>query len=95
MEQTADIQVIVRLFGLSGGVSRLTRSPIEMPMGTTVQGLLDRLRSQAAPGDRLAAVHPDGLLVLVNGHPIQYLDGWNTVLRDRDEITYLVKTAGG
>jgi molybdopterin converting factor small subunit len=61
----------------------------------TVSGLLAQLRAQAKPDDRLASVPCEALLVLINGRPIQYLDGWDTVLRDRDEVAYLLKTAGG
>jgi molybdopterin converting factor small subunit len=60
-----------------------------------VSALLAQLRSQAAPTDRLASADPDALLVLVNGRPVQYLQGWETRLGEQDEITFLLKTAGG
>ncbi|HSB89489.1 MAG TPA: MoaD/ThiS family protein [Anaerolineales bacterium] len=95
MERTAGIQVIVRTFGLRGRDSSLTRMPTGLSAGTTVGDLLAHLRTRARPGDRLASVQSDTLLVLVNGRPIQYLSGWETVLRDGDEITCMLKTAGG
>jgi molybdopterin converting factor small subunit len=95
MKPAPVIQVVVRTFGLRGRDSGRTRMAGDLSGGTTVSGLLTQLRSRATPDDRLVTVHPDALLVLVNGRPIQYLDGWDTVLRDRDEIAYMLKTAGG
>jgi molybdopterin converting factor small subunit len=95
MSATPVVQVVVRIFGLRGRDSRLRRMPARLPGGTSVRGLLARLRSQAAADDRLVTVDPEALLVLVNGRPIQYLDGWDTALREGDEIACLLKTAGG
>jgi molybdopterin converting factor small subunit len=89
------VHVSVRLFGLRGGDSRLTHLPTSVPAGMTVRALLDELRSQAAPTDRLAVVDPEALLTLINGRPVQYLQGWDTRISEQDEITFLLKTAGG
>lgn len=89
------VNITVRLFGLRGGDSRLTRLPDSVPAAMTVRALLDQLRTQAAPTDRLASADPDALLVLINGRPVQYLQGWDTRLSEQDEITFLLKTAGG
>ena len=95
MELTPVIQVIVRTFGLRGRDSAVTWSPTDLSAGTTARDLLAQLRARAVPDDRLATFPPDTLLVLVNGRPIQYLGGWETVLHDCDEIVYMLKTAGG
>jgi molybdopterin converting factor small subunit len=95
MDRSVAIQVIVRTFGLRGRDSSLTWMPTGLCAGTTVRDLLAQLRARARPGDRLASVQNDTLLMLVNGRPIQYLSGWETVLRDGDEITCMLKTAGG
>jgi molybdopterin converting factor small subunit len=95
MTAAVGIQVSVKTFGLCGGDSVARRTPAFLPQGATVGNLVDRLRSQAAPTERLAAVPPDALLILINGRPIQYLGGWSTRLADGDEIAMLLKTAGG
>lgn len=89
------VDITVRLFGLRGSDSGLTHLPTCVASGFTVRALLDQLRAQAAPTDRLASVNPDALLALVNGRPAQYLQGWDTPLNEGDEISFLLKTAGG
>lgn len=89
------VDITVRLFGLRGRDSGLTHLPTCVASGFTLRALLDQLRAQAAPTDRLASVDPEALLVLINGRPAQYLQGWDTPLNEKDEITILLKTAGG
>ncbi len=88
-------QVTVILFGLKGGHASKTRLTEPVGSDTTVGDILLRLRGAARPGERLATVDPEALLVLVNGQPINYLDGWETCVRPGDEITYMLKAAGG
>ena len=88
-------QVIVRLFGLRDGHSRLNKFSEVIGSETTVQDLWSRIQSTAKPGERLATVDPKALLVLVNGRPVHLLGGWQARLNDRDEVTFMLKVAGG
>jgi molybdopterin converting factor small subunit len=37
----------------------------------------------------------EGSVILVNGRNILSLDGWETIIQDGDEITFLAPVAGG
>ena len=94
-EVSAESQVTIQLFGLVGGSATKTRLCKPCELGTTVQDIWLRLQRDAHPEDRITTVDPDVLLVLVNGHPIDYLDGWETQVAEDDVVTYMIKAAGG
>ncbi len=95
MMPSARINLSIRLFGMRGKDAGINFLPEIVQSGTTVQDIWSSLQGEADPGERLATVPRDALLVLVNGEPIDYGDGWDTILYDGDEITYMVKTSGG
>ena len=74
---------------------------ISLPEGTTIQGLLSRMKELW--GDRLSShlFHPgtDRLLpyitLMVNGRSVQFLSGLETALHDGDEVLLLPPVAGG
>jgi molybdopterin converting factor small subunit len=88
-------RVRVLLFGLGDKAAGKRQLVQEVGPSATVEEVWLGLQvpeidnGTRAPADRRA------LLVLVNGEPIEYLDGWNTPLSDNDQITYLRKTVGG
>lgn len=88
-------EVQITLFGLRGGHASRTRLTERVSPDATVWDILLRLREAARPDERLATLDPEALLVLVNGQPINYLDGWETCVSPGDEITYMIKASGG
>jgi MoaD family protein len=74
---------------------------MEIPEGTTVQGLLDRMVSRWGdglsphlfePGSRVLIPH---LRVMVNGQTIAFLQGTETPLKEGDDVLFLPIAAGG
>ena len=88
-------QVQLRLFGLREGHSRLNKISQIINQSKTVGDLWNDLQGMAEPGDRLAAIDREGILALVNGRPIHLLQGWETMVVDQDQVTFMLKTAGG
>lgn len=88
-------EVRVLLFGL--GDKAAGRIKLVQPVGpdATVEDLWLSLKIPGTDGGVLSRVEHKALLVLVNGEPIEYLDGWSTRLADNDQVTYLRKTIGG
>ena len=74
---------------------------ISLPEGATIQGLLSRMKELW--GDRLSSrlflPGTDRLLpyitLTVNGRSVQFLNGMETILHDRDEVLLLPPVAGG
>lgn len=91
----AGLNVNIKLFGLKGSSSHKTRLIQSFEPGSTIIDVWERLRNEANPDEKIASVDKRVLLVLINGTPIVYLDGWETCLVDGDQITFMVKTAGG
>ncbi|NIM95340.1 MAG: hypothetical protein GTO18_16720 [Anaerolineales bacterium] len=87
--------VNIRLFGLSGMASRMNKFSQPIQGATSVELLWAEIQNSAEPGELIATIDRDALLVLVNGRPIHLLDGWQTRAQDGDEITFMLKTAGG
>lgn len=88
-------QVEIILFGFLGGASAKTRFAQEIEPDSTVRQVLSHLQSSAQVGEKIGTVNPEALLVLVNGQPIEYLEGWETRLSGGDRVTFLIKAAGG
>ena len=88
-------KVSIRLFGMQNGHARLNKFDLNIKTGMTIQELWDQVQSSAKPGERLATVDQDALLALINGRPIHYTDGWDTQLNADDQVTFMLKTAGG
>jgi molybdopterin synthase sulfur carrier subunit len=74
---------------------------MDLPQGTTVAGLLDRMRERWGerlsphlfdPASDLPLPH---VRVMVNGQTIRFLDGMETVLKEDDEVLLLPLVAGG
>ncbi len=87
--------VKIKLFGLKGSSSSKTQLTESVENGTTIDDVWLKLRSEANPDDKIATIDRRILLALINGTPIAYLNGWETSLVDGDQITFLIKTAGG
>jgi molybdopterin converting factor small subunit len=88
-------KVRVLLFGLNGEAAGKTQMTQSAKSGTTVEDLWLQLQGTELPNGRIAAVNRAVLLVLVNGQPIDYLEGWKTKLHHKDQITYMRRTVGG
>ena len=88
-------QVHLRLFGLGRGAASKAHLTQSIEPGTTVSTLWEGLRRDADPGDRLATIDREGLLVLVNGRPIGFLAGWETRVADNDSVSFMPKAFGG
>jgi molybdopterin converting factor small subunit len=88
-------QVYLRLFGLGREHAGQVQSARPLEPGTTVLMLWEGLRREAAPGDRMATIDEEGLLVLVNGHPLRTRAEWHTQLAEGDTVTYMPKAFGG
>jgi len=73
----------------------MNKFDLSIKTGMTIQEVWDRVQGSAKSGERLATVDREALLALVNGRPIQYSDGWDTKLNDDDQVTFMIKTAGG
>jgi molybdopterin converting factor small subunit len=88
-------QVYLRLFGLGKGAASKADLTQAIEPGTTVSALWEGLRCNAGPGDTLATIDREGLLVLVNGRPIRFLAGWETQVADNDSVSFMPKAFGG
>ena len=88
-------QVHLRLFGLGKGAASRAHLTQSIEPGTTVSTLWEVLRRESGPGDKMATIDREGLLVLVNGRPIRFLAGWETQLADNDSISFMPKAFGG
>jgi molybdopterin converting factor small subunit len=91
----AALNVKIKLYGLFGGSATKTRLIQSHEPGSTIEDVWQRLRSEAKPEDKIAVIDRRILLALINGTPIQYLNGWDTCLAEGDQITLMIKTAGG
>ena len=87
--------VDLRLFGLGKGDAGRVHLTLPIEPGTTVSTLWEGLRRNADPGDKLATIDREGLLVLVNGRPIGFLAGWETRVADNDSVSFMPKAFGG
>jgi molybdopterin converting factor small subunit len=88
-------QVRVLLFGLGDKAAGKTKLVQQVGPDATVEELWLSLPVSAADAGTNGHVERRALLVLVNGEPIEYLDGWSTRLSDNDQVTYLRKAVGG
>jgi molybdopterin converting factor small subunit len=88
-------QVHLRLFGLGKGAASKARLTQALEPGTTVKTLWEDLRRDSGPGDNMATIDREGLLVLVNGRPIRFLAGWETQVVDNDSVSFMPKAFGG
>jgi len=88
-------KVSIRLYGMQNGHSRINKFDLSIETGMTIQEVWDRVQGSAKSGERLATIDREALLALVNGRPIHYSDGWDTQLCDDDQVTFMLKTAGG
>jgi len=88
-------KVKVLLFGLNSEAAGRTQTIQSAGPGTTVEDVWLKLQGTELPTGRMVSVNREALLVLVNGQPIDYLDGWKTKLRHNDQITYMRRTVGG
>jgi molybdopterin converting factor small subunit len=88
-------QVNLRLFGLGKGDASRVHLIQSIEPGTTVHTLWERLRRESGPGEKLATIEREALLVLVNGHPIRLLAGWDTQVSDDDSVSFMPKAFGG
>lgn len=89
------LKVKIKLYGLIGGSATKTRLIQSHTPGSTIEDIWQKLHSESNPEDKIVFVDRQILLVLINGTPIDYLDGWETRLADDDQITFMIKTAGG
>jgi molybdopterin converting factor small subunit len=78
------------------------KSEIELDDGSSVETLLNRIKENVVhetPGlqsDKIVFLNNRrALVVLVNGLSIYSLSGWNTILQEGDEVSFLPMVAGG
>ena len=88
-------QVHLRLFGLGKGDASKVHLTQAIEPDTTVSALWEALRRDADPGENMATIDREGLLVLVNGRPIGHLAGWETQVADNDSVSFMPKAFGG
>jgi molybdopterin converting factor small subunit len=88
-------RVRVLLFGLGDKAAGKRQLVQDIGPSATVEELWRGLQVPGMESGTRDPADRQALLVLVNGEPIEYLDGWNTRLSDNDQITYLRKTVGG
>lgn len=89
------INLSIRLYGMREKDASIDLVPRTVRRGTSVQEIWSELQNKAKPGERLVTTPHKALLVLVNGQPVDYGDGWDTVLKDGDELTFMIKASGG
>ena len=74
---------------------------MDLPQGTTVARLLERMREKWGESLSSHLFDPAGnrplpsVRVMVNGRTIQFLDGTETVLKEGDEVLLLPLVTGG
>lgn len=85
----------MRLFGLGRKDASKVNLAQSIEPGTTVCALWQAVQCESAPGEKLAVIDREALLVLVNGRPIRFLAGWETQVADGDTVTYMPKAFGG
>jgi sulfur-carrier protein len=95
------MKIIVRSIALIKSLLGQGEIELEVPGGTTVGGLLDRLSTRGkaelaallAKPTRASAHAP--LRVMVNGRDMAALDDRDTVLQDGDDVLIFIPIAGG
>ena len=95
MMTSETIDISVRLFGLRGKDAGIDLVLKTIPRGRSVLDVWSELKSTAEEDERLATTPREAILVLVNGEPIDYGDGWETILNEGDELTYMIQVSGG
>jgi molybdopterin converting factor small subunit len=94
-----DMEILLRLFGLGKQAAGRTERTVHLDQGDTVNALIEALRT--VEGSYLSArlkelaVTEDRLLILVNGRSVHILQGLDTPLADRDQVTIMPKAFGG
>jgi molybdopterin converting factor small subunit len=94
-----DMEIYLRLFGLGKRAAGRTERTVHLDQGDTVNALMEFLRT--VEGSCLSArlkefaVTEDRLLILVNGRSVHILQGLDTSLADRDQVTIMPKAFGG
>jgi molybdopterin converting factor small subunit len=90
-------KIRLRLFGLRGPkMSRIEEEAFPFLPNLTVGRVWGELQRGADPHAPLASLQRDMVLVLVNGSPVHRLsEGWDTLLKIGDTVTFMVKAFGG
>jgi molybdopterin converting factor small subunit len=88
-------RVHLRLFGLGRGDASKAHLTQSIESGTTVESLWQGLRAASGPDEKLSTFDRRAMLVLVNGRPIRFLAGWQTVVADEDTVSFMPKAFGG
>lgn len=88
-------EIRVRLYGLGEKAGRFQEEAMTVAQGATVRTLWEELRARARGDEFLARIDEQAVLVLVNGNPIHHLDDWDTVLKEGDKVSLMVKAFGG
>jgi len=72
---------------------------VDIPDRFTIKDLIDQISRDVlrdgAEGAITKATDREGLMVIINGIPIQQLEGWKTQLSPNDEISIMVMMGGG
>jgi molybdopterin converting factor small subunit len=90
------MKVMINIFGIEVRLKQETSLDPASPMLKDVlRGLKDQDQGQLERliNDELLPI--DGSVILVNGRNILSLDGWETIIQDGDELTFMVPVAGG
>jgi molybdopterin converting factor small subunit len=93
------MKVIVNLFGVDVLLKQeIVVEPASPDLKGVVRGLKDRQMGQMGQLERFIddCLSPvGGSVILVNGRNFLSLEGWETQIREGDELTFMVPVAGG
>jgi hypothetical protein len=88
-------RISLHFFGLGLRASGSHLETMDVPAGTTVADVWERVRSSAGEPDRLARLDEERVSTLVNGKLIRQPERGQTVLVERDKLTFMVLATGG
>lgn len=67
---------------------------IEMPSGSTIKDLIEVFPRINNEIERYRSIG-HSMIIMVNGRHIEFLNGYDTVLQDGDEVSFFPPAAGG
>jgi sulfur carrier protein ThiS len=88
-------QISLRFVGLGLRASGSHLERMDVPAGTTVADVWERVRASAGEHDHLARLDEERVSVLLNGKLIHYPEREQTELEERDKLTLMVLATGG
>lgn len=94
------MEISIKLVGLLRTISKRSKLTLEIRSGTTLRDVAEIL-AKSEPTLKQAIIDPEvddlhtNLLILVNGKEISVLQGLETLLKDKDELTLIPVVHGG